>query len=222
VQSISEEKLKVKALGMEHSIEILQTIYHNEWVTATEISKTNGITIATSVKYLTALYEAGLLDRRTKRTKTRNAYEYILKNPHIQINLDLSKSEKPDDIEDFDFQIIFLSYIIHKSNKMQGIQATKKMVEQIDLGQNQVSWILNNAPIDDQYKKEASKEIFNHDLKKSVLLLIEKLESELGQIGTKSIVASSIKDAHRLFNQGKKEGGQSLKWLPSKYHGVDE
>lgn len=81
-------------LGKVHCLDVMINLYKNDWQTASEVADDLKIHIATAVKYLSELHELGLVGRRVKRSKTREAYEYQLKNPKIIIELDISELKK--------------------------------------------------------------------------------------------------------------------------------
>jgi predicted transcriptional regulator len=78
-------------LGKEHCLDVMINLYKNDWQTASEVAGDLKVHIATAVKYLSELHELGFVDRRVKKCKMREAYEYQLKNPKIKIELDISQ-----------------------------------------------------------------------------------------------------------------------------------
>ena len=50
-------------LGKEHCLDVMINVYKNDWQTASEVARDLNIHIATAVKYLTELYELGLVNR---------------------------------------------------------------------------------------------------------------------------------------------------------------
>jgi hypothetical protein len=85
-----ELRRELFVLGKEHCLDVMVNLFKNDWQTASEVARDLHIHIATAVKYLSELYEIGLVNRRVKRSKTREAYEYQLKNPNVKIEFDIS------------------------------------------------------------------------------------------------------------------------------------
>jgi predicted transcriptional regulator len=84
-------------LGKEHCMDVMINLYKNDWQTASQVARDLNIHIATAVKYLSELHELGLVDRRIKKGKTRESFEYQLKNPKIKIELDISRLMSKND-----------------------------------------------------------------------------------------------------------------------------
>jgi len=78
-------------LGKEHCIDVIETLYIKEWCTATEISEELKIHIATAVSYLSDLHDIGLVERRIRGGKYKDAYEYSLKSTSINLNLNFKE-----------------------------------------------------------------------------------------------------------------------------------
>ncbi len=109
-------------LGKEHCLDVIINVYENDWQTASEVARDLNIHIATAVKYLSELYELGLLNRRAKRSKTREALEYQLKNSRVDIGFDITsligKSPPPDNKPMVLFSVLFTMLL--KSRKVVG------------------------------------------------------------------------------------------------------
>ena len=84
-------------LGKEHCLDVMIYLYKNDWQTASQVARGLKIHIATAVKYLSELHELDFLDRRLKKGKTRESFEYQLKNPKINIELDISQLMSEND-----------------------------------------------------------------------------------------------------------------------------
>lgn len=78
-------------LGKEHCIDVVENLYLREWSTATEIAEELKIHTATAVKYLTELHEIGIVEKRTREGKYKDAFEYRLINPEINLTLNFEK-----------------------------------------------------------------------------------------------------------------------------------
>ena len=81
-------------LGKKHCLDVMICLYKNRWQTASQVARDLNIHIATAVKYLSELYELGLVDRQVKMGRTREAYEYQLKNPKIEIEIDICVADE--------------------------------------------------------------------------------------------------------------------------------
>ncbi|PKP55522.1 MAG: hypothetical protein CVT89_08190 [Candidatus Altiarchaeales archaeon HGW-Altiarchaeales-2] len=78
-------------LSKEHCIDVVETLYLNGWLTATEIAEDLKIHIATAVKYLTELHEIGIAEKRTREGKYKDALEYRLINSEINLTLNFEQ-----------------------------------------------------------------------------------------------------------------------------------
>jgi hypothetical protein len=109
-------------LGKEHCLDVIINVYENDWQTASEVARDLDIHIATAVKYLSELYELGFLNRRVKRSKTREAFEYQLKNSSLDIGFDITsligKKLTPDNKPMVLFSVLFTMLL--KSRKVVG------------------------------------------------------------------------------------------------------
>lgn len=85
-------------LGKEHSIAILEELFISPWSSASEIAQELSIHIATAVKYLEEFRAGKIVEARVRKTKAREAQEYKITNPDINLNLNISQSvsEKAD------------------------------------------------------------------------------------------------------------------------------
>ncbi|OQX22062.1 MAG: hypothetical protein BWK75_01740 [Candidatus Altiarchaeales archaeon A3] len=78
-------------LSKEHCIDVVEILYLNGWLTATEIAEDLKIHIATAVKYLTELHEIGIAEKRTREGKYKDALEYRLINSEINLTLNFEQ-----------------------------------------------------------------------------------------------------------------------------------
>jgi len=85
-------------LGKEHSIAILEELFIRPWSTASEIAQELSIHIATAVKYLEEFRTGKIVESRVRKTKVREALEYKITDPDINLNLNIFQivSEKAD------------------------------------------------------------------------------------------------------------------------------
>jgi len=78
-------------LGKDHCLFVVETLYLKEWSTATEIAEELKIHTATAVKYLAELYEIGIVEKRIRAGKYKDALEYRLINSEINLTLNFEK-----------------------------------------------------------------------------------------------------------------------------------
>ena len=83
-----------EVLGKEHNINILEEIYIKEWATATEIANELKVHVATAMRKLSELENAGLVKKRNRKGTNRPTYEYTLTNSKINLSLDFAKTSK--------------------------------------------------------------------------------------------------------------------------------
>ncbi|UCE37362.1 MAG: hypothetical protein JSW00_18175 [Thermoplasmata archaeon] len=193
-------------LGKEHCLDVMINVYKNDWQTASEVARDLNIHIATAVKYLTELYELGLVNRRIKRGKTREAFEYQVKSPKVKIEFDIStlmaKSIRTEKKPIVLFAILYT--ILLKSRKVVGqsvdsfvdgrfekLENTEKnavknsLLFEGDLEDAKNFFIksLNGATISEKRCEEVV-----DILTDLINVVIEHYESRLGQHSTESLV----------------------------------
>ena len=91
-----------RALSSDHGLRILKALSDERWKIATEISMSLGIHTSTATKYLTQLYQGGLLERRVRKTGNRFTHEYHLRSPKVMLGLDVSEIRESDATESWD------------------------------------------------------------------------------------------------------------------------
>lgn len=125
-------------LGKEHCLDVMASVHASGWSTASEVARDLNIHIATAVKYLSELNELELLKRRTRKGKTREAFEYRTKSSRIRVEVDLRGLNGDVPMEEDSsltlFSILFL--LLEKSRKVVGVQVDKfvhlELMELID------------------------------------------------------------------------------------------
>ena len=88
-----------KVLGKEHNINILEEVNQRGWATASEIAKELKIHVATSMRKLSELEDAGFLKKRVRKGNNRETCEYALKKPKIDLSLDFAQVLKQKSLE---------------------------------------------------------------------------------------------------------------------------
>ncbi len=104
---MSEKEFKRKAyvLGKEHTLDVMKYLHSNGWAKSSTVAKHCGLHIATASKYLEELHEIGLVDSRVGKGRTRKVVEYRLKDPKIELSMDISKW--PREVSDLEASIEF-------------------------------------------------------------------------------------------------------------------
>jgi predicted transcriptional regulator len=224
-------------LGKEHCLDVMISVHKNGWQTASQVARDLNIHIATAVKYLSELYELGLVDRRVKKGKTREAYEYQLKNPKVKIEFDvgslMSKSVQTGEKPLVLFSILFT--ILLKSRKVVGRSVDTYVngrFADLDGSEKQVVMdsLLFDGDLEDAknfFQKSlngvtASEERCNKlviTLTDLIIGVIEHYESRLGPHSTESLVDVTMRKVITTFGGEIIEGSNILNTLPYDYFG---
>ncbi len=222
-------------LGKEHCLDVMINVFKNDWQTASEVARDLNIHIATAVKYLSELYELGLVNRRVKRGKTREAFEYQVKDPKVKIEFDITAlstttiqtGKKPAVL----FAILYTMLL--KSRKVVG-QSVDNFVnvrfENLNNHEKSVVWdslmfegdledaknffikSLNGATISENRCEEVVSVI-----SELINVVIEHYESRLGQHSTESLVDVTMKKVINAFEGEQIIGDKMLSTLPYNY-----
>ena len=94
--NINDARIKLDALGSERALDTLVCVMGHGWATASEVAEKMETHIATAVKRLTILHDAGFLNRRVRRGKTRSAQEYSLQSRRIVLEFDVGDGTSND------------------------------------------------------------------------------------------------------------------------------
>ncbi|MFQ6128092.1 MAG: hypothetical protein ACE5QW_04235 [Thermoplasmata archaeon] len=108
----------IEILAGGHGLPILNLLHSKGWSIASDVASELDIHTTTASKYLTRLYEVGILDRRTRNCKTRKAYEYNLKSPRISIDFDIGGSQDDDLVSVCEFYSLLLFATLKKTEKI--------------------------------------------------------------------------------------------------------
>jgi len=222
-------------LGKEHCLDVMICVYKNGWQTASQVARDLNIHIATAVKYLSELYELDLVDRRVKKGKTREAYEYQLKNPKIKIEFDISqlmsKNIQPGNKPLVLFSILYI--ILMKSRKVVGHSVDNFVTGKFEnLKNSEKQVVMDSLMIDGDL--EDAKDIFLKNLNGKAIseekcnevvgvltelinCVIKHYESRLGHHSAESLVDVTMKKVIRSFGGDITEGGNILGNLPYDY-----
>lgn len=204
---MSNDIRKMAVLGGEQSIRILMVLSDNRWLTASEVAKRLGIHIATAVKYLAALHEAGIVGRKKRVCKTREAFEYNLTSPKIEVSIELDKVGKErEDIsaEEVRFYFSLLHAILNKAKKVSGnlyAELVEKSIGMMDVrGFEKLKSRMD-------FEKELSEAVSDFEsridprnmnaLKPVLLSMIEKAvrtsEQRIGRLPTNALITASTR-----------------------------
>ena len=222
-------------LGKEHCLDVMICVYKNGWQTASQVARDLNIHIATAVKYLSELYELGLVDRRIKKGKTREAFEYQLKNPKIKIEVDvsqlMSKSIQPGNKPLVLFSILYT--ILMKSRKVVGHSVDNFVSGRFQgLKNSEKEVVMNSLMIDGDLEdakniflknlngkaitEEKSNEVINV-LTELINCVIEHYETRLGHHSAEALVEVTMKKVIRSFGIDIIESSNILNTLPYDY-----
>jgi predicted transcriptional regulator len=224
-------------LGKEHCLDVMINVYKNDWQTASEVARDLNIHIATAVKYLSELYELGLVNRRIKRGKTREAYEYQVKNPKVKIEFDIStlmvKSIKTDKKPMVLFAILYT--ILFKSRKVVGPSVDHYVNGRFENLENNEKQVVKNSLLFEGDLEDA-KNFFLQNLNGTtesaerceevaevltelINVVISHYEARLGQHSTESLVEVTMKKVIDTLGGELILGSNILSTLPYDYFG---
>lgn len=238
--SIGEEEDTVELMHLlsnDICIDILRSLYGKKWCIASDISGNLGIHTSTAQKYLSKMYDLGLLHRRIRECKTRSTYEYLLDTPKIHIEIDFarifrSKSALPNSVYRFYFSVFFavvegarkisgslIEGIVEKN--VRGLKAKNKgeallflnCLEQCNDVEHSIYYFKSNSE-----KASINPSVIRgtfFDLIKSIL---NTLETQIGKNATKKMVELSANSIIRE-NASLIEKYNLLEDLPKEYFG---
>jgi predicted transcriptional regulator len=224
-------------LGKEHCLDVMINVYKNDWQTASEVARDLNIHIATAVKYLSELYELGLVNRRIKRGKTREAYEYQVKNPKVKIEFDIStlmvKSIRTEKKPMVLFAILYT--ILFKSRKVVGSSVDNFVDGKFEDLKNSEKQMVKNSLLFEGDLEDAKNyfiqnlngTVQSEDRCKEVVDVLTELinvvvrhyESKLGQHSTESLVDVTMQKVIDTFGGEIILGSNMLSTLPYDYFG---
>lgn len=224
-------------LGKEHCLDVMICVYKNGWQTASEVARELNIHIATAVKYLTELHELGMVNRRLKRGKTREAFEYQLKSPKIKIEFDVGNLIRKNVSADSKPLVLFsiLFTILMKSRKVVGrsvdsfvngrFESLKNSEKQVVMESLKFDGDLEDAK--NRFQKNLNGLLVSekncHDVIETLTELInsviEHYESRLGQHSTESLVDVTMRKVITTFGGDIIEDANILSTLPFTYFG---
>lgn len=224
-------------LGKEHCLDVLINVHNTGWQTASEVARDLNIHIATAVKYLTELHELGLVNRRVKRGKTREAFEYQVKNQAIRIEFELNalldRKPKPDNKPLVLFSILHTMFV--KSRKVVGHTVDEFVNGRFERLKNGEKNIVMDSLRFEGDLEDANKFFLKNlngialttkrcedvvgALTELIGSVIEHYETRLGQHSTESLVDVTMKKVIDNLGQDVIEDSSVLSTLPYDYFG---
>jgi predicted transcriptional regulator len=224
-------------LGKEHCLDVMINLYKNEWQTASSVAKDLNLHVATAVKYLSELHELGLVNRRIKRGRTRDAFEYSLRTQNIRIEIEIEtlieNKSKPDGKPLVLFGILFI--LLAKSKKVIGNSMDtifETGFERLVNGEKNI--VLDSLMFDGDMEDAADEFLRNlngsalteerceevvNALSALIEIIIAHYESRFGHHSTESLVDVTMNKVIGIIGAGKIESGDMLSSLPYDYFG---
>jgi predicted transcriptional regulator len=222
-------------LGKEHCLDVMINLNKNGWQTASEVARDLNIHIATAVKYLSELYELDLVDRRVKRGKTRKAFEYVIRDPKVRIEFDLSNlrarpvapGERPLVLFSILFTILMKSRKVvgqsvdnYVDDKFQSLENIEKNLVwdclrfdgDLEDAKNFFERNLNSLGLDEQKSEEVI-----GILRDLISMVIQHYESRLGPHSTQSLVEVTMDKVFHVLETESMDYSNVLDCLPQDY-----
>ncbi len=97
-------------LSGEYSLAILRQLRDGEWHLSSEVARVLDIHVSTASRFLQRLGELGLVERRRRDART---YEWRVRSPRIQIEIDLTDDSAPLR-EAVDFYVAYFQYLFRE------------------------------------------------------------------------------------------------------------
>lgn len=224
-------------LGKEHCLDVMINVYKNNWRTASEVARDLKLHIATAVKYLSELYGLSLVNRRIRKGKTREAFEYQLKSPRVKIEFDVaslpSKNVGTENKPLVLFSVLFT--LLLKSRKVVGqsvdvcVDGRFEKLKNVEKGLVKDSLMIEGDLEDAKniFKKnlndltltEKRTENVIRALTELINSVIEHYESRLGQHSTESLVDVTMQKVIDTFGGDLMVHDSALSTLPYDYFG---
>jgi len=224
-------------LGKEHCLDVLINVHNNGWQTASEVASDLNIHIATAVKYLTELHELNLVNRRVERGKTREAFEYQVKNQNIRIEFELNSllepKLSPDNKPLVLFAILFTMFL--KSRRVVGHTVDEFVNGRFERLKNGEKNIVMDSLLFDGDLEDANTFFLEHlngisltkkrcddvvgALTELINSVIEHYETRLGQHSTESLVDVTMKKVMDTLGGDVIQDSSVLSTLPYDYFG---
>ncbi len=101
-------------LSGEYSLAILRELRDGEWHLSSELARRLDIHVSTASRFLQRLGELGLLERRRRDART---FEYRVRSPRIQIEVDLSDDSAPLR-EAVDFYVAYFAFLFREIREL--------------------------------------------------------------------------------------------------------
>lgn len=132
----------LEALSGSYGLSILDVLRSRGWSIASDIAAELNIHTTTASKYLSKFYSAGFVERRRKRCRTRETFEYHLKSERIRFDIRIGEDEPGPLIESSQFYVSLLFDTIGKAQKIGWALITQGLMEALqdaDFGDNPIA-----------------------------------------------------------------------------------
>lgn len=212
-------------LGKEFALDILFFVNDNEWSTASEVAKGLELHVATAVKHLSELDEIDILEKRTRKGKTRSASEYKVKRKRITIDIDLDSisSNGGQGRESLEVAFRWVYEFIRKTGKFSGISERDLLHSwKIDLDEDYVGRALAvtfekgvEFGLDDLIESTKGRDILP-ELTTLIHTIIRTGEKAYGEYSTRSL-AKITTDTVLVRNEDEIIRRRLLDMLPEDY-----
>lgn len=178
-------KETVDILAGSHGLTILNLLHSRGWLIASDVASRLDIHTTTASKYLTKLYEVGILERRIKKCRTRKAYEYKLRSTRISIDFDVTESRDTNLVQACEFYSALLFAVLEKTQKIGWAMISPALEEAL-------------SELQDSSKQEISDVIACIDLEGGEASTLRNLTEALGS-GDLDCDLADLKGAFRLL-----------------------
>jgi len=101
-------------LSGEYSLAILRELRDGEWHLSSEVARVLDIHVSTASRFLQRLGELGIVERRRHDART---FEYRVRSPHLQIEVDLSDDSAPLR-EAVDFYVAYFQFLFRQIRQL--------------------------------------------------------------------------------------------------------
>lgn len=229
--TLKEENLRktMHILSREFTLDMLVSLYKEDWQTASEVAEDVHSHIATAVNSLSDLYDIGLVNMRIRKRKsgmTKKSPEYQLKNPVIKIEFNIEELLGRDSC-----LVLFsmLHTIYSKSKKIFNSSIDEIVSNELASNFEKNGGIITNAlkynDLDDA--NEYFKKILQQDREKCETIkgkltgiineILTHYESRSGEYATSRLLETSITKINNMFGEKVVRDSEALNLLPKKY-----
>lgn len=216
----------LETLGKKHAFDILILLKEKGHLTATDVAKHLNLHVATAVKHLSDLNEAGVIEKRVRKGKTRSAYEYWLKEKRLVLEIDFDDIIQEQRAEGVEAKFIFM--ILCELTKKMGTFLGKNPNKLImgwrsEFGEENMLNALTkclDSTFEDAWDWLSKKDEEIDAIRVSTFInkLLEVEEETYGFLSMRSLAKASLKPA-LAQTEYHISTDDLLELLPSKYYG---